>query len=140
MDIFKWYNVPSAWAIICHNIWLAEKDSKDAEKYENFGLGGLIYSQGESPISYYNHPLLFLLDFVDTIDPVKRFGEENLEHISIRSKEMDKNKLYLKIGECDNNTCLLAKMGLDKIKKDLSFLESDTFSVSVADGITFEFK
>ncbi len=34
MDIFNWYNVPSAWAIICHNIWLAEGGTGRAVKYE----------------------------------------------------------------------------------------------------------
>lgn len=140
MPIFQWYNVPSAWAIICHNIWLAEGGTGRADKYEKFGLEKLIYSQGKSPINLNSHPLLFLLDFVDTIDPVKRFGFEMMKNITL-SAENDKLCISLKCQDEGNNPCCCRSCEkMQKLEKDLDFLLSDSIHVKTIESeITLSF-
>ncbi len=136
-DIFKWYNVPCAWAIICHNIWLAKAGTGMADKYEQLGLSNLIYCEGDSPIKYKSHPLLFLLDFVDTVGFEKRFGCDNLDKVIVSSTEDSISFLM----PCD---CIFTKLFLQRIKSDSSYLESNTFHISIreneANAIDFKFE
>ena len=141
--IFKWYNTKSAWAIICHNIYMLldnKENCKKVEKYIEKGFGDIVYMQNESFIKLSNHPLLFLLDFVDTLDPFKQFGIDGLDYIEVDTS-ID-NKLKICVTGCKRQCCPFAKKTLKKISSDLDFLKSDTFSVEVDEGdnsITFSF-
>ena len=142
--IFQWYNVPSAWAIICHNIWLAVAGSVTADKYEQFGLEDLVFPANKSPIKLKSHPLLFLLDFVDTLDPLKRFCFDKngkpvdydfLKQIYIKSSS---NSMTLKM-DCEWNEDGNKKQ-LEKIASAFTFLKSDSFSIEQnANSLTFYF-
>lgn len=82
-----------AWTIISHNIWTVEQNDKDAEKYKKQKLENLIYNKNEKRfISLQKHPLLFLLDLVDTIEPVKISSWEYLKRMSI---EINKEKIQI---------------------------------------------
>lgn len=138
-SIFQWYNVPSVWAIICHNIWLAEGGTGRATKYEALGLDKLIYFKGKSPIKLKDHPLLFLLDFVDTVDPYKRF-ETSCDGIFISCND---NELSLSLDHGCSASCVSCKYEettLSCLSSDLDYLKSSNFQVNVADNtITFSF-
>lgn len=145
--IFQWYNVPSAWAIICHNIWLAAAGSGMADKYELLGLKDLIFSAGNSPIKLKSHPLLFLLDFVDTLDPLKRFcfeenGEVNVEFLKQVHIAGGEDSMTLRLN-CERNgdsDCKYIKKQLEKIASDLAFLKSASFQTEQdANSLTFHF-
>ena len=141
--IFDNYNIPSAWAIVCHNIWLAEFGRGRDEKYKHFKLDELIFESEHSLINHKDHPLLFLLDFLDTLDPVKRFGESALDCIFFSSSNGNVDVLTMKICCCQNckTSCAMSGVCMDKIRKDLSFLKSDTFDFKTNDddSITFSF-
>jgi len=72
-------NIPSmdialaSWAIIAHNIFFA-KDEKQINEYEAHELHDFIYGRNPSApfITLENHPFLFLLSLVDTIEVSKR--------------------------------------------------------------------
>ena len=146
--IFQWYNVPSAWAIICHNIWLAAAGSGMADKYELLGLKDLVSPADNSPIKLKSHPLLFLLDFVDTLDPLKRFcfGEneeqinvEFLKHVCVTGGD-DSMTLRLNCERNGDSDCKCIKKQLEKIASDLAFLKSDSFSIEQnANSLTLHF-
>ena len=138
-SIFRWYNQASVWAIICHNIWLAEAGTERAGIYEKFGLKDLIFSKNKSPISYKKHPLLFLLDLIDTLDPLKRFPEDSWKKIHIMA-ETDKLILtYKSDSSCDD--CILIQEKWKKLKEDLAFLHSDSFMTEIEQNkIIFMFK
>lgn len=131
MPIFQWYNVPSAWAIICHNIWLAEGGSGLAVKYEALNLDKLIYLKGDSPVKLKNHPLLFLLDFVDTIDPEKCFGN-TCEKATISSGTR-KLSISLNCPWTDNKYCSCFSEKIKKLDKDMDFLKSDLFHTETSE-------
>ena len=140
--IWQWYNVPSAWAIICHNIWIAFAGTGRANKYEKLGLKDLIFPEKNSPIKLKKHPLLFLLCLTDTIDPCKRFGEENLDKICISGTE---NTLFFRsCCSCVTKKCSFMNRHLKKLETDLEFLVSDSFHVAFDDSayssITLNFR
>lgn len=59
-------------AIICHNLWMAGKD-KEAE-YKRYHLSKLLYEKHpENKLSVSKFPLQYMLCFIDTIEPTKRF-------------------------------------------------------------------
>lgn len=140
--ILQWYNVPSAWAIICHNIWIAFSGTGRADKYEKLGLKDLIFHEKKSPIKLKKHPLLFLLCLTDTIDPCKRFGKENLDKICISGTE---NTLFFQsCCSCVTEKCSFMNRHLKKLETDLEFLVSDSFYVAFDDSayssITLNFR
>lgn len=64
-------------AIICHNIWLGGNAEKD--NYTQFGLTPLLYNDHpENKLSVEKYPLQFMLCLLDTIEPIKRFGDSLL--------------------------------------------------------------
>ena len=139
MPIFQWYNVPVAWAIICHNIWLAEGGTGRATKYEALGLDKLIYFKGKSPIKLKDHPLLFLLDFVDTVDPYKRFKTSYTETFI----SCNDNELSLSLDHGCSTSCVSCKYAaaiLSQLSSDLDYLKSSNFQLTVTNNtITFSF-
>lgn len=142
--IFKWFNTTSAWAITCHNIYM-EKDTKDnidkVDKYIKAGFKCITYDENKSFINIKEHPLLFLLDFVDTIDPVKRFGLDSLNYYML--EESDANSLHLHIVDCSEDSRLNANPILNKLNSNIGFLKSDSFNVQMdeaQDTIIFSFK
>jgi len=58
-----------AYALIGHNIFQKSPNDDEANKYRYFGLCKLI--RKKPLVKLKRHPLLFLLDLVDTIDPFK---------------------------------------------------------------------
>ena len=62
--------------LIKHNIWFIESNSEKVSEYKKYGLDSLIISKTDTDkkISFRNNPLLFLLCFLDTIEPLKRAG------------------------------------------------------------------
>ena len=72
--IFDNYLIPAAYCIVCHNMFKAFVESKDAQKYLSIDLHDLIIARGTSDILPSAHPLLFLLCMLDTIEPVKYFA------------------------------------------------------------------
>lgn len=140
--IFKWYNTTSAWAITCHNIYMASNttDKDKVKKYEEAGFRNIVYNKNNSFINFKEHPLLFLLDFVDSIDPVKRFGIDILNSYVI--DESEENSLLLHIVDSYGNCQLDVKSILKKMNLNIGFLKSDSFRVDVdneQDSITFSF-
>lgn len=75
-----------AWCIICHNIWCYSEDNVNMVKLYNereIGLSELIFKGKNRFIKLNEHPLLFLLCLVDTIEPVKRSNWDYLKRMSI---------------------------------------------------------
>lgn len=144
--IFQWYNVPSAWAIICHNIWTAFEGTPQGTKYKELGLNDLVFPYECSPINYKYHPLLFLLDFIDTIDPIKRFcghsAEIQVSNLRFIEANCNNNALSLTLNfNClHTNSCYLCNNRcINNIEKDLRFLISSIFSVHIEENkISFQ--
>lgn len=68
-------------AIICHNLWYAYK-AKNIETYREYGLDPLILGEGSQGVqtkklNINDYPLQFTLCLLDSIEPVKRFTEDN---------------------------------------------------------------
>ena len=71
------YNV-SSWVVLCHNIWLQEKDTIDAILYKKYGLDSLIYKKGELKILPDKSPLFFFFCLIDSIEPIKLIKDVSL--------------------------------------------------------------
>ena len=66
-------------AIICHDLWMCGKE--DEQTYRSYGLAPLIPGeQGKSELSIDDYPLQFMLCFLDTIEPIKRFEPEGADN------------------------------------------------------------
>lgn len=140
---FQYYNTTSAWAILCHNMYLTklDKNMQRVKEYADEGFEKLVYSSGRTFIKLEQYPLLFLLDFVDTIEPTKRFGINSLYNFEI--VESLENTLKMHIAGCNGGCCLYANTILKKISSDLDFLKSDSFRVEVDEAensIIFSFR
>jgi len=73
-----------AWTIMTHNMWYATNETADKEaEYKKLGLESLIQTGDERKTTLTDHPLLFLLCLVDTIEPVKNHGWDILKEIKI---------------------------------------------------------
>lgn len=68
----------AAGVIATHNIWLPTENN--SSEYVKFGLDDLI---GISPIKLNEAPLLVLLGIVDTVDPIKIFGNEHNNNVDV---------------------------------------------------------
>ena len=75
--IFKFSLIPVIWYIIAHNIWTATEKTDNAEKYRKNGLENLVQTIGKSLIDFKKHGMLFLLCFVDTIEPIKLLNKKD---------------------------------------------------------------
>ncbi len=71
----KNYYAYAAHAIMGHNVWY----SKDKLLYKKWGLEALI-SSPNNKIKIKEHPLLFYLGVLDTIEPIKKLSENNNEN------------------------------------------------------------
>lgn len=71
----KNYYAYAAHAIMGHNIWY----NGDIQLYKYFGLEALI-SKPNNRIKIKEHPLLFYLGVLDTIEPIKKLSENNNEN------------------------------------------------------------
>lgn len=148
--IFDYFIVPIAWTIISHNIWTAFLDGKEAKKYSLFGLDGLICEKGTPLIKLAKHPLLFLLSFLDTIEPIKIFERcDILSQIKIDAHASSFTLCIENITlpcryQCmfykHTNTCSLFycyHILYDKLK----FLYSPSFNLDLSkSGISFNFR
>lgn len=69
-------------AIIAHNIWLSGTDDDKIELYKQFGLDPLIsHPDNSGKLTLESNPLVFFLDLLDTIEPVKFFAEWSSEEV-----------------------------------------------------------
>jgi len=67
--------------IISHNMWPADKDTK--EMYLKCGLEELVYPDFKK-IGFIKNPLLFILAIADTIEPIKLYSSDaNLSEVEI---------------------------------------------------------
>ena len=139
--IFNRYNIPCAWTILCHNIWTAFSGRRKADVYRDCGLEGLIFEENNSPINFREHPLLFLLDFVDTIDPIKRFDHNMCEDIVISSTDTEMSLAFSCKVDCNAEcNCWSRIREIQKISDDLAFLKSPQFETRMSGAqITFSF-
>lgn len=88
----------AAAAIVCHNMWTVQtQDTESVEMYRAYHLDELIIQSDDDKLSLKNYPLQFMLCLLDTIEPVKRFGElmvrEVLENVSIEPVGGNKVKI-----------------------------------------------
>lgn len=88
-------------AICCHNIWLANEKDKDAcENYSKHQLESLIVHSDSDKLQLKKYPLQFLLCLLDTIEPLKKFGE--LESIEVfKNIYIDINPSSITLGWTD---------------------------------------
>lgn len=96
-------------AIIGHNIWVPDLDKE--KEYEENGLQELIDPNGQKRLNFNQYPLHFLLCLLDTLEPIKRFcneeyiekgekrmaSDEVLRSISIQREEAKEGKRSIKI-------------------------------------------
>lgn len=147
-EIFCTYGRAAAWTIFCHNMWLA-KDKESIQYYKNANLHALIRKvPPHALISWEEHPLLFLLSLLDTIEPLKIFSDNitTLEKIDISFKNksiifkfpdsIDGCRFKEKCSpspDCNAQNCHKC------LKKQLWFLTGDTFTVDIT-GKTLKLK
>jgi hypothetical protein len=67
--ILQHIHLTVAWTIAAHNVWFISDESLHYNEYHEYGLDDLIIKKPK--LNLENHPFLFLLSIVDTIDPVK---------------------------------------------------------------------
>ncbi|WP_069999648.1 hypothetical protein [Cellulosilyticum sp. I15G10I2] len=91
--ILQCIHLPIAWTIAAHNIWFINNESDDYDAYCKYGLDELIIRKPK--ISLENHPFLFLLSIVDTIDPVKLLMQNNHHVFTVD----DLNSIMFSFGE-----------------------------------------
>lgn len=109
-------------AIICHNMWtVRNEDRQEAKCYRKYHLDELIIevsSNCDNRLSVDDYPLHFMLCFLDTIEPVKRFSElsayEVLNNISINWDNMVEIGWHRKIEQ---------KKGFSKWKENILGLD-----------------
>ncbi|GKX31175.1 hypothetical protein SH1V18_36550 [Vallitalea longa] len=99
-DILYNIHLPVAWTICAHNVWFIKEHSEYVDDYRNYGLEKLIIDRPK--INIHNHPILFLLSIVDTIDPVKLLLDSkvhnfNLNDLNLINFEFSHNKIFYQI-------------------------------------------
>lgn len=78
-----------------HNMWLASDDQRGT--YAEYGLEALFPDapnakiSGSSPLSQ----MLFLLDFIDTIDPIKGLFTREAERRTMSARELERRRQFL---------------------------------------------
>jgi len=93
-------HMPVAITIAAHNMWFIKCDSDYVQDYKDFHLDKLITNTPK--INLKNHPMLFLLSVVDTLDPIKeilRADNENLNFDCLNEVmfEFDSRSISFKI-------------------------------------------
>lgn len=77
-------------AIIAHNIWLSGTDDDKIKLYKQFGLDPLIsHPDNSGRLTLESNPLIFFLDLLDTIEPVKYFTKHSPKKV-LESVEISK--------------------------------------------------
>lgn len=110
-------------AIIAHNIWLSDNDSR----YKQFGLDRLIAPKNKLTLT--DNPLIFFLGLFDTIEPVKRFGKlDCLKHIDIDIID-NYNEITITAEIIDTDTAIKWIRNVDKMK-DWLYVEIEVRSPS----------
>ena len=81
-----------AQTIMCHNIWTVTKGIDYIQRYEEAGLNKLIIGDGYEgkKINLKDKPLLFFLDLLDSIEPIKAFMDHD-PHAVLENIFMDYN-------------------------------------------------
>ena len=104
-------------SIICHNIWTIQtfdvlenetaQNAKEVEKYKRFGLSPLILKNRGERLRFTEHPLQFILCLADTIEPIKRFTEDDGRIIPGEREVLSAIDISLAANNsCLNDTCL----------------------------------
>jgi hypothetical protein len=119
-------------AISIHNMWFP--NDKSACEYIKFEMKGLINAK---PISLKKSPLLYLLGIVDTIDPIKIFGDKHsvdeiIENLNI---EFNTNELII---ENNETSSLDFKYIIDKSENFKDWLDVDL--IKEKDRLTIKMK
>ena len=142
-EILKSSVVPAVWYILAHNIWPAVKHTDRAKRYKDKGLSNLIQRYGRSFIKFNQHPVLFLLCFIDTVEPIKLLQQkDNLSIIQcLESVKMAVDHNCIHIGfnakEICPDSCLASKFHdyyLAAIVKNLNFLVCGNFKIADGDN------
>lgn len=111
-------------AIICHNIWRYEKETK--LKYFDFGICSEEFESSKNLLTEKENPLLFFLCLADTLEPTKFFhqfdAQKVLEGIEI---EADETKLTLKIKEDFAANCEIVEKWFEKIESMKKWMKID---------------
>lgn len=117
--------------IAVHNIWMPK--CKDVSVYCKAGLNELVENRLEK-VNYINHPLLFLLGLVDTIDPVKLFDCAKPEYVL---NNVDITCTNTSVDLTIDNTSSLNLDRLDRLKENLKWLDCETEVIENRVIITF---
>lgn len=111
-------------AIICHNIWRYEKETK--LKYFDFGICSEEFESSKNLLTEKENPLLFFLCLADTLEPTKFFyqfdAQKVLEGIEI---EADETKLTLTIKEDFAANCETIEKWFEKIESMKKWMKID---------------
>lgn len=94
--------------IACHNIYFTQPSSANAKCYRCHNLDTLI--SNEHNISPIDHPLLFLFDLVDSIDPMKIMTLDDTKHVYI---DFHDNQVEIDVSNIENERlrkCYYAKI------------------------------
>ena len=85
-----------ACAIARHNMWTV-KAPADVDKYQRFGLHSLCAGPGLKRVDPKRpeEQMLFILDFMDTIDPVKNLYTRSVESEDADSGELERRRRFL---------------------------------------------
>lgn len=102
-------------AIICHNIWRYERETK--LKYFDFGICSEEFESSKNLLTEKENPLLFFLCLADTLEPTKFFhqfdAQKVLEGIEIKA---DETKLTLSINDDFAANCETVEKWFEKIE------------------------
>ncbi|PKM65815.1 MAG: hypothetical protein CVU95_13500 [Firmicutes bacterium HGW-Firmicutes-2] len=101
-EILYKIHLPVAWTISAHNVWFITENNERVDEYSHFGLQGLITDRPKIILN--NHPLLYLLSVVDTIDPVKLLNRNAVQDFNYGDLELiefdfNSNSIRFKIDE-----------------------------------------
>ena len=127
----------AAWTIICHNIWVHKRGTCEAKKYEEIGLNELIHNKTDKRfIQLKEHPLLFLLCLVDTIEPVKELERNETMPAEAIKKCLETTSVSIKGGDkhviIDIKSHPKKELSLDFLLKDHDFKdEAGNFTIKI---------
>jgi hypothetical protein len=122
-----------AWMIMAHNIWFLFNDDPHYERkrieYEKYELNELILT-GDNTVITLDHPFLYLLSIVDTIDPVKIIKNpiDILEALSKIYIMADGSELIIKMDKNIIGDCEKYQKGINDLKK---WVDLTQFKVSL---------
>lgn len=137
-DIFKKDILPCTLYILAHNIWTASENTDRASEYKEKGLSSLIQPIGRFFIHFEKHPMLFLLCFVDTIEPIKLLQKKDnlttkqcLESVTM---DVESNNIHISFDRIPcSGSCLGWNFNdyyLSAIVKNLNFLVCGSFKIA----------